>query len=73
MKVDGRLTFPVELLLAALECQFARVSWAAAAAADVFGAARLRLLGATSDPRPSTRREDIADVIVLSDGRKHER
>ena len=73
MNVDSRLALPVGLLLAALECSFARVGWAASASADVFAAARLRLLGATPDPRPPTGREDLADVIVLSNERKHER
>ncbi len=73
MHVDKRLALPVGLLLAVLEYSFARVGWAASASADVVAAARWRLLGATSGPRPSTRREGVADVVVLSDKRKHER
>jgi hypothetical protein len=73
MNIDNRLALPVGLLLAVLEYSFARVGWAASASADVVAAARWRLLRATSGPRPSTRQEGIADVIVLSDERKHER
>jgi hypothetical protein len=73
MNVDTRLALPVELLLAVLECSFARLSWAASASADVLAAARLRIFLATSNRRPSAHEEGIADVIVLSRGRNDER
>ena len=70
MNVDNRLALPVRLLLAALDCSCARVGWAASVSADVCAAARSRLSRATHNLRPSTQRQDIADVIVLSDKRK---
>jgi hypothetical protein len=56
-----------------LEFSFACVSCAASASAEVFAAARSRLLRMTAGPPPPTDTEGIADVIVLSRGRKHER
>ena len=73
MNVDNRLTLPVALLLAALECSFARVGRAASAIADVFAAARWQLDNDDVPSSASTRRDGIADVIVLSNERKHER
>ena len=72
MNVDRLAVLPIRLL-AALECSFACVGCAASASADVFAAARSHLLRVTAGPRPPTRTEDIADVIVLPRGRKHER
>jgi hypothetical protein len=60
-------------VLGALECSFAGVGCAASASADVVAAARSYLRQVTADPRPATPTEGIADVIVLSRGRKHER
>ena len=72
MYVDRLAVLPIRLL-GALECSFACVGWAASASADVLAAARSHLLGVTAGPRPPTRTEGIADVIVLSRGRNHER
>ena len=72
MNADRLTVFPLRLL-GALESSFACVGCAASASADVFGAARSHLLRVTAGPRPPTRTEGIADVIVLSRGRKHER
>ena len=72
MNADRLAVVPIRLL-GALECSFACVGCAASASADVFGAARSHLLRVTAGPRPPTRTEGIADVIVLSRGRKHER
>jgi hypothetical protein len=72
MNVDRLAVLPIRLL-AALECSFACVGCAASASADVFAAARSHLQRVTAGPRPPTRPEGIADVIVLSRGRKHER
>src|SRR5689334_5121573 len=74
MSVDSRLALPVELLLAAWECILTRVGRAAAASADVLAAARLRLILAGPVPRQQPKHGDgVADVIVLSRERKHER
>jgi hypothetical protein len=72
MNVDRLAVVPIRLL-AALECSFAGIGCAASASADLFAAARSRLLRVTAGPQPPTRPEGIADVIVLSRGRKHER
>ena len=72
MNADRLAVLPIRLL-AALECSFDCVGCAASASADVFAAARPHLLRVTAGPRPSTRPEDNADVIVLSRRRKHER
>jgi hypothetical protein len=56
-----------------LEFSFACVGCAASASADVVADARSHLLRVTAGPRPPTDTEGIADVIVLSRGRKHER
>jgi hypothetical protein len=72
MNADRLAVLPIRLL-GALECSFTWVGCAASASADVFAAARSHLLRVTAGPRPPMRTEDIADVIVLSRGRKHER
>jgi hypothetical protein len=72
MNVDRLAVLPIRLL-AALECSFDCVGCAASVSADVFAAARSHLLRVTAGPRPPMRPEGIADVIVLSRGRKHER
>ena len=72
MYVDRLAVLPIRLL-GALESSFACVGCAASASADVFAAARSHLLRVTAGPRLPTRTEGIADVIVLSRGRKHER
>ena len=72
MYVDRLAVLPIRLL-GALEFSFACVGCAASASADVLAAARSHLLRATAGPPPPTRTEDIADVIELSRGRKHER
>lgn len=72
MYVDRLAVLPIRLLWA-LESSSACVGCAASASADVFAAARSYLRQVTADPRPPTRTEGIADVIVLSRGRKHER
>ncbi|WP_197501227.1 hypothetical protein [Mycobacterium sp. 852002-51057_SCH5723018] len=73
MNVDSRLALPIEFVLAVWEHWFATLGRTASASAGLVAAARRRLLRAKSGPRPSTRREGIADVIVLADERKHER
>ena len=70
MNADRLALLPIRLLV---ECSFACVGCAASAGAEVFAAARSHLLRVTAGPRPPTRPEGIADVIVLSRGRKHER
>ena len=72
MYVDSLAVLPIRLL-GALESSFACVGCAASASADVFAAARSHLQLVTAGPRLPTRTEGIADVIVLSRGRKHER
>ena len=72
MSVDRLAVLPIRLL-ETLESSFACVGCAASASADVLAAARSHLLRATAGPPPPTRTEDIADVIELSRGRKHER
>ena len=72
MNVNRLAVLPIRLL-GALESSFACVGCAASASAEVFAAARSHLLRVTAGPRPPTRTEGIADVIVLSRGRKHER
>ena len=72
MYADRLAVVPIRLL-GALESSFACVSCAASASADVFAAARSHLLRVTAGPPPPTDTEGIADVIVLSQGRKHER
>jgi hypothetical protein len=72
MYVDRLAALPIRVL-GALEFSFACVGCAASASADVVADARSHLLRVTAGPRPPTRTEDIADVIVLSRGRKHER
>ena len=72
MNVDNRVMLPVALLLTVWERSFATIGWVASAGADVFATVRLHLQGAPSAV-PSARREDMADVIVLSNERKHER
>jgi hypothetical protein len=73
MRVDSRLTSPIELILAVWAWHLSRISRAASAGADVLAAARLRLFAAASSKPPTTSQEGLADVIVLSDGRKRER
>jgi hypothetical protein len=72
MYVDRLAVLPIRLL-GALEFSFACVGCAASASADVLAAARSHLLRAAAGPPPPTDTEGIADVIVLSRGRKHER
>ena len=72
MNVDHRVVLPVALLLTVWERSFATFAWVASASADVFATARSHLYGAPPAV-PSVRREDMADVIVLSNERKHER
>ena len=73
MTADGRLARAIGLVLVTWERSLASVGCAASAGADVLAAARVRLLGASSDPpQQPTRRDGVADVIVLSKKRKHE-
>ncbi|MGZ8748593.1 MAG: hypothetical protein ACXWZ2_16680 [Mycobacterium sp.] len=72
MNADRFAVLPIRLL-GALESSYACVGCAASASADVFANARSHLLRVTAGPRPQTPTEGIADVIVLSRGRKHER
>jgi hypothetical protein len=72
MSVDN-LFAPVRLVLTVLERSFATVGWAASTSANVLAATKRELRRPTPVPGSSMRQERIADVIVLSDERKHER
>ena len=71
MNADRLAVLPIRLL-GAFEYSLACVGCAASASAEVFATARSHLLRVTAGP-PPTRMEGMADVIVLSRGRKHER
>lgn len=73
MNADRLAVLPIRLLVGALGFSFVCIGRAASASADLFSNAKSRLLRVTSDPPPPTRTEGIADVIVLSPRRKHER
>lgn len=72
MNADRLAVLPIRVL-GAWECSFACVEFAASACADALTAARSHPLRVTAGPRPPTRTEGIADVIVLSRRRRHER
>jgi hypothetical protein len=76
------LTFPVVLVLTALECGCASVVCLASASAEVAGGCNWRLRHMTTK-RPAAKHEpaakaahrtqEVADVIALAGKRKHER
>jgi hypothetical protein len=73
MSVDRRLARAVGLVLVTWERSLAAVGCTASAGADVLAAARVRLLPSSDPPQQPMPRDGVADIIVLSKKRKHER